>query len=62
MQDLEKHILHLQGLLEQLQQQLPAVGRSISERDSLERQRHVIKLALSYCRAALDLEKRLADL
>lgn len=62
MHTLEDHILHLEGLLEHLKQQLPAVGRPTAERDRLERQRHILKLALSYCRAALDLEKRLADL
>ncbi|WP_109488567.1 hypothetical protein [Occallatibacter savannae] len=62
MHTLEDHILHLEGLVEHLKQQLAAVGCPIAERDRLERQRHIVKLALYHCRAALDREKRLAGL
>lgn len=35
MEFLQDHILHLEGLLEHLQQQRPAVGRPTNEFDSL---------------------------
>ena len=59
MHDLEDHILHLEGLLEHLRQQLSSAARSGSER-TLQSQIQLAELALYHCRSALEIERKMA--
>lgn len=59
MKDLRDHLLHLEGLIEHINGQLTAPNCVPFERQHLQSQLQIAKLALFHCRTGVTLEEKL---